>query len=259
MADATNPIDSLISDLKDEIRRQITAERVAAAESGDKASRSLSTAAATAITELLNDAAELFAEFGVTFTPSDRERLLSVGLKNLGFIQTAYTQAQANPALVPGYVDMEEFKAAMEDMERKRALLTRIEQLGKTVSDSMMADSDSAFHDALDLYNYVKTAARQRVNGAETVYALLKPYFKRSKSGSTEPTEQQIERDVRGLLSGTKEGRVTIENENPDSSGGHRRVVDEVHPADIRTEVHTDYHNKEQGAKSKGATRGCLK
>jgi hypothetical protein len=192
MADATNPIDSLISDLKDEIRRQITAERVAAAESGAKASRALSAAAATAITELLNDAADLFAEFGVTFTPSDRERLLSVGLKNLGFIQTAYTQA--NPALVPGYLDIAEFR------------------------------------DALDFYNYVKGAARQRVNGTEPVYALLKPYFKQSRPGAAEPTEQQIERDVRGLLSGTKEGRVTIENENPDTSG-RRHVLDEVHPA----------------------------
>jgi hypothetical protein len=175
-------------------------------QSGGKATRALSAAALTAITELLNDAAELFAEFGVTFTPADRERLLSVGLKNLGFIQTAYTQAQANPALVPGYLDM-----------------------------------------------YVKTAARQRVNGAEPVYALLKPYFKRSRPGAAEPTEQQIERDVRGLLSGAKEGRVTIENENPDTTGGHRRVVDEVHPADVRTEA-TGYVRADHRAEEPGRT-----
>jgi hypothetical protein len=189
-------------------------------------------------------AALLFAEFGATFTPSDRERLISVGIKNLGFIQTAYTQAQANPALVPGYMDMTEFKEAMEDMERKRVLLTLTEQFGKTLSDSMLADSDSAFHDALDFYNYVKSAARQRVNGAEPVYALLKPYFKRSKTGTAEPTEKQIERDVKGLLSGSKEGRVTIENENPDRSGGHRHVLDEVHPADVHTEVRADYRSE---------------
>jgi hypothetical protein len=244
MADETNPIGSLISGLKDEIRRQITAERVAAAaadaESDAKAQRALSAATAAAITGLLNDAAELFAEFGATFTPTDRERLISVGLKNFGFIQTAYTQAQANPALVPGYLSMAEFKGAMEDLERKRTLLTLVEQLGKTVSDSMLADSDSAFRDALDFYNYVKTAARQRVNGAETVYALLRPYFKHSRPSSAEPTEQQVERDVRGLLSGTKEGRVTVENENPDTSGGHRHVVDEVHPADVRTDYRTE-------------------
>jgi hypothetical protein len=242
MADDTNTLDSLISGLKEEIHRQIKAERIAAVESGAKSQRALGATVVTAITELLNDAAELFAEFGVTFTPADRERLISVGIKNLGFIQIAYTQALANPALVPGYLDMADFKDAMEDLERKRTLLTLIEQLGKTVSDSMLADSDSAFHDALDFYNYVKTAARQRVNGAEPVYSLLKPYFKRSRPGATEdkPTEKQIERDVRGLLSGTKEGRITIENENPDTSGGHRHVLDEVHPADVHTEVRTD-------------------
>jgi hypothetical protein len=157
----------------------------------------------------------------------------------------AYTQAQANPALIPGYMDMVEFKEAMEDMERKRVLLTLTEQFGKTISDSMLADSDSAFHDALDFYNYVKNAARQRVSGAEPVYALLKPYFKRAKPSAAEPTEKQIERDVKGLLSGSKEGRVTIENENPDRSGGHRHVLDEVHPADVHTEVHADYRTEE--------------
>jgi hypothetical protein len=247
MADDTNTLDSLISGLKEEIHRQITAERVAAAETGDKPKRALSATAVTAITELLTEATELFAEFAVTFTPTDRERLLSVGIRNLGFIQTAYTQAQANPALVPGYLDMTEFKDAMESMEQKRVLLTLTEQFGKTVSDSMLADSDSAFHDALDFYNYVKTAARQRVSGAESVYALLKPYFKRTgKSSAVEdkPTEKQIERDVRGLLSGTKEGRITIENENPDRSGAHRHVLDEVHPADAHTEVRTDYRTE---------------
>jgi hypothetical protein len=71
-----------------------------------------------------------------------------------------------------------------------------------------------------------------------------------SRSSAAEPTEKQIERDVRGLLSGTKEGRVTIENENPDTSGGHRHVVDEVHPADTRTEasdyVRADYRTEEK-------------
>jgi hypothetical protein len=51
---------------------------------------------------------------------------------------------------------------------------------------------------------------------------------------------------TRGLLNGTKKGRVTIENENPDTSGGHRRLVDEVHPADAHTEVHTDYRAEEK-------------
>jgi hypothetical protein len=59
-------------------------------------------------------------------------------------------------------------------------------------------------------------------------------------AGEDKPTEKQIERDVRGLLSGTKEGRVTIENENPDRTGGHRHVLDEVHPADLHTEVRID-------------------
>jgi hypothetical protein len=75
----------------------------------------------------------------------------------------------------------------------------------------------------------VKEATRQRVTGAEAAYNVLKDYFKRSKHASNEPTETEIERDVRALLHGSKDGRVVIENERPVVSDGERKVIDEVH------------------------------
>jgi hypothetical protein len=58
--------------------------------------------------------------------------------------------------------------------------------------------------------NFVKEAVRQRVPGAE-------------------PTEKQIEQDMRGLLHGTKEGKIVIENEKPAVSAGKRLVADDTH------------------------------
>ncbi|MDR0349832.1 MAG: hypothetical protein LBH90_10140, partial [Tannerella sp.] len=61
--------------------------------------------------------------------------------------------------------------------------------------------------------------------------SLLSAYFKKGKSTKEDsaPTEAQIERDIRSLLHGTKEGRIVVENENADLSGGKRRLVDETH------------------------------
>jgi hypothetical protein len=97
------------------------------------------------------------------------------------------------------------------------------------LADSVFVASDRAYHDAVEYYNAVKEAARQRVTGAEAAYDALKDYFKRAKHASTEPTDAEIERDVRSLLHGTKDGRVVIENERPTVSEGERKVIDEVH------------------------------
>jgi hypothetical protein len=193
-----------------------------------------SLAAVSAVTELVNEAIALFAEFGSTFTPADRERLIGAGIKNFGFIQTAYAHAAANSAFVPPYLDMAEFSEAVRNVEAKRVLAALLDQFSKTVSDSMLADNDSAFHDALDFYHSVRQAAKNRVPGAEVEFNVLKPYFKRGKSAHSadEPTEAQIERDLRGLLHGTKEGKIVVENENPQAARGTRTVVDTARPDD---------------------------
>jgi hypothetical protein len=174
---------------------------------------------------------EIFAEYGSTLTPTERSRLISAGIKNYGFIQMAYNSAATNPSFVPNYLDMAKFQEVITDMNYRRQLLSLVQQFAQTVSDSLLVDSDTAYRYALEYYSYVKEAARQKVPGAEAEYNLLKPYFKKSKSTKSgdEPTELQLERDVRSLLHGTKEGKIVIENENPDVSGGKRVVSDAVH------------------------------
>jgi hypothetical protein len=183
------------------------------------------------ITDLIHCAEYCFAPFANTFTSKDRSRLIGGGIKNLGFIETAHESASANPQFVPPYLNMDEYGEAILDFTRKRTLLLLIQQFAQQVSDSMLLASDAAYHDSLEYYTSVKEGARQRVAGAEAEYNLLSKYFKKSKSSKdgSEPTEAQIERDVRSLLHGTKEGRIVVENENPDLSGGKRSVVDEAH------------------------------
>ncbi|MDR0412336.1 MAG: hypothetical protein LBH61_00835 [Dysgonamonadaceae bacterium] len=181
------------------------------------------------IINLVNQAKSAFAPYENTLTPADRKRLVGIGYKNYGFIEQAYASAAANPKLVPSYLNVNSFKIDIDDFSRKRNLDELVKQFELLLSDSMFVASDKAYHDAVEYYNAVKEAARQRVSGAEAAYNALKDYFKRAKSSSTEPTEAALERDARALLHGKKEGKIIIENENPTLSGGKHKVIDDIH------------------------------
>jgi hypothetical protein len=193
------------------------------------ANNALPSSTLTGIINLVNQAKSAFAPYGNTLTPAERKRLVGIGYKNLGFIERAYASAVANPTLVPSYLKIETFKMDVEDFTRKRNLAEILEQFQFQVTDAMFVASDVAYHDALSYYSSIKEAARRHVPGAEAAYNALKDFFKRSKSTSAEPTEAEIERDVRSLLHGAKDGRIVIENEKPVVSKGKHRVVDEVH------------------------------
>jgi hypothetical protein len=200
--------------------------------------------ALAALLDLLSLMEETFEDYSNTFTTRDRTRLVGGGIRNFGFIETAYKSAAANAKFRPPYLDIKEYEKVVQDFSFKRTLLTQVQQFEQQVADSMLMASDISYHFSLEYYNSVKEAAKQRIPGAEAEYNLLAKYFKKgkpSKDDST-PTEAQIERDVAGLLHGTKEGRIVIENENPDLSGGKRKVVDETHSehAASQTVIKTD-------------------
>ncbi|MDR0543023.1 MAG: hypothetical protein LBH19_12550 [Dysgonamonadaceae bacterium] len=181
-----------------------------------------------AIINFISQAKNYFAQYGTPLTPTDRKRLIGMGFKNQGFIERAYTSAAANPSLVPGYLNITTFKDDVDDYLRKLNLDMILVQFEREVSDAALSAGDVAYRDALEYYNAVKEAARQRVTGAEGAYNELKPYFKKSKPVSTEPTEKQLERDIHALLHGTKDGKVVIENERPSVAEGKHKVLDEV-------------------------------
>jgi hypothetical protein len=199
------------------------------------------------ITDLIHCAEACFAPFANTFTPKDRSRLVGGGIKNLGFIETAYESASANPQFVPPYLNMSDYIGAIQDFTNKRTLLLLVQQFTQQISDSMLLASDAAYRDSLEYYTSVKESAHQRVPGAEAEYALLSKYFKKSKPAKdgNAPTESQIERDVRSLLYGTKEGCIVVENENPDLSGGKRKLVDETHSEHAAVKTVTEADEKE--------------
>jgi hypothetical protein len=182
------------------------------------------------IISLIADSMELFNEFGNTFTTQERSRLVGIGIKNYGFIETAYSSARANMQFYPAYDNPHLYEEAMNDFNKKRELLSLLKQFQQVVSDSLLASGDVAYHYSVSYYNSLKAAVKQRVPGAETEYELLYQYFKKYPNAkAANPTVKQLERDVRSLIKGKRDGKIVIENERPTVVAGKHKVIDDTH------------------------------
>jgi hypothetical protein len=94
----------------------------------------------------------------------------------------------------------------------------------------MLTNGDLAYRIALRLYNNLHEETRAKTLGADVLYKALSTYFRkrRPRSGNAEPTEKELERDIKKLIHGKASGEISIVSEQPRVSGGVRRVVDNV-------------------------------
>jgi hypothetical protein len=71
--------------------------------------------------------------------------------------------------------------------------------------------------------------ARNRVPGAEPLFRALQTFFSRTRrQPAEEPTEMELERDIKRLIHGKADGEIVIKNETPRMQGGVHEVVDSV-------------------------------
>jgi hypothetical protein len=164
-----------------------------------------------------------------SLSEAERRRLQGSGVRRYGFIDKVSDIALANPEFVPSYLDLEQLKKYLRDIENLRNISVTLQQLSRMNSDLSLIISDEAFRLALMYYNAVRDAARRRVPGAEAIFRVLQLFFRRPRRSSEEPTEPEVERDVKALLHGKKDGKIVIENETPQKKGGKHVVIDETH------------------------------
>ena len=114
-------------------------------------------------------------------------------------------------------------------LERARQLSMLLEQLRHLVDDFLLTSCDRAYRDALRIYGNLHEQSRGKVPGAEALFLQLRQYFTLHRHGrpnGAEPTEHEIERDVRALLHGTKDGDIFIENKSDTVVKGKKVIVD---------------------------------
>jgi len=159
--------------------------------------------------------------------PSDRRRRIGAGIRNYGFMDKTSDLALANPQFNPAGFDPAELKLIMRKLELCRNLLALLQNFTRAVSDDLLTLGNQGFSLALLYYNSVRELARRNDTGAQTIFNMLRPYFRRPNPENAKPTEPEVERDVRALLKGKKDGKIVIENEKPHLTGGKHIVVDE--------------------------------
>ena len=167
---------------------------------------------------------------GGALTSADRRRLVGAGVRNNGFIDKAFDIARDNPQFMPPHFNVNALIKNMEDLENLRQLLWTLQQFVQAVSNALLVHSDSCYRDALRIYASLQEQTRNRVEGAEPLFRALQTFFsRRRKPSNEEPTEMEVERDIKKLLHGKEDGEIIIKNERPQMGGGLHEVIDNVH------------------------------
>jgi hypothetical protein len=128
----------------------------------------------------------------------------------------------------PRTFEIEKLKENIRQIEKLRNILAASNAFGRTISDMLLVRGDEAYRLALMYYTSLRGQARAGVPGAEDVFRVLQPFFRRPRRKGAEPTQKEVMRDFKAVLHGTKEGRVVVENVRPHAEGGVHEVVDEV-------------------------------
>jgi len=187
----------------------------------------------TTATKILKDMDDLILSFReeseISLTDTERRRLMNSGIRRYGFIDKVSDIAHSSSQYSPMNFNAVDLKNLLRDVEFFRNLLARIRELERLVTNALFTTSDDAFRMSLIFYNYVRYLARTGEPGAVAIFNMLQPFFNRPRRSSSELTEPEIERDVKALLHGKKDGKVVIENKTPHAKGGKHVVFDDAH------------------------------
>ena len=166
---------------------------------------------------------------GDNLTEADRRRLLGSGVRRYGFLDKVSDIIDTNPQFIPSFLDAEEFKALIRNLEKVRNINVVLQQAIRANNDVLLIMGDEAFRMALMYYGAVRDASLRRVTGAAALFRILQQFFRRRRNESEEPTEHEVERDLKALLHGHKDGEIIVKNERDRIIKGNRTVIDQTH------------------------------
>ena len=175
--------------------------------------------------ETLRDTLETYAAH---LRSLDRKRLNGVGIKKQGFIDAAYLLAVKNPEFLPHWLTVTKFRADQVYFQSLRTLCDMSKQIHELLWNIASVAADMVYTDALEFYDPVESAAKRRVDAAETIFNELAPFFKHRKRDTEQPTEKKTLRDFKALQHGKKDGKIVIENISPKVSKGKHIIIDET-------------------------------
>jgi hypothetical protein len=160
-------------------------------------------------------------------SPLQRRRKIGAGIRNYGFMEKVADISEANPQFAM-FFDPNDLRNAIMNFDECRNIALLLQSFIRLVTNTMLIYSNEGFIMASMYYNTVKEMSRRGDPTANALFRTLEPFFKRPKHPNTKTTMKQAEHDFEGLLKGTKEGSILIENIAPKITGGERKIVDNV-------------------------------
>jgi len=182
--------------------------------------------------EAIMDEFMRYMQVAANLSGTDRKRLVGSGVRNNGFINKSFDIARDNPDFMPPHFDVTLLDWNIHELEDLRQLMFVLQQFTQIVSNAYLIQTDVCYREALRVYATLQEQNRNKVPGAEPLFRSLQTFFSRSRRDpNEEPTEKQLERDVRRLIHGKADGEITIKNESPVTTGGIHEIIDSLHSA----------------------------
>lgn len=119
--------------------------------------------------------------FLIALSPDERRDLFKMGNKSLAFVQDALVVAQNNPDILPASFATPEMAVDVALASQLSEVDILLQQLASEVDDTLLATGSEAMGEGLEVYSYVKVAAKTQP-GLRPVETQLSERFKRSKS-----------------------------------------------------------------------------
>jgi hypothetical protein len=171
----------------------------------------------------------LVEQYAQHMRPLDRRRLNGVGIKKLGFIETAYELAVSNQEFLPHWLSINKFDDDNGRFNTLKIIMSLSKQIEELLWNITIESADILYTDALEFYQSVQSAAKRRVDAAEALFNELRVFFTSRGSWSQNedaPTEKQAQRDFTAVLHGRRDGEVAVRNVRPKLTAGKREVID---------------------------------
>jgi hypothetical protein len=173
-----------------------------------------------------------------------RRRKIGAGVRNYGFIEKVADLAEVNPQFAQ-FFDPNDLRNAIMNFDECRNIALLLQSFVRLVTNTMLIYSNEAFIMSSIFYSAVQTMSRRGDPVANALFNTLRPFFHRRRRTASEPTMKQAEHDVEGLLKGTKEGSILIENIAPKITGGSRKIVDNVRKGSLSVKDQENFKEKE--------------
>jgi hypothetical protein len=177
-------------------------------------------------------------------SPLQRRRKIGAGIRNYGFMEKVADLSEANPQFAM-FFDPNDLRNAIMNFDECRNIALLLQSFIRLVTNTMLIYSNEGFIMASMYYNTVKEMSRRGDPTANALFRTLEPFFRRPKRPNTKTTMKQAEHDFEGLLKGTKEGSILIENIAPKITGGERKIVDNVRKGSLSVKEQENFKETE--------------